>query len=417
MITANKVMAVFGYNNTRSYDVAKIREMVRFRVGAELLLIKEGVVDADRELATFCLDHPPEDPKVVGALREFLVERELQLVGCLPFSDKGVLGAAHAARAFGLVGDDLETAAAMLNKALFRKLEGTLAVSSELYKKPGYRVATERAEVESFFQEYGAFFLKPTSEGNSRGCMKISSFEDLDRWFVDHLDLLSRGVICEELLGLSDEYSFDGVAGNYWITQKFTTSGAYRAEYQHILPAPLSSDRYASVLELFSDITRGLGSRGGAFHHEFFLLPDGRVASVEPNRRPAGMWIWDLASWAFDGFDPWTAWIDHCAGSGGAASLPALQNYAGVRGVISHKGGILRDIPVSVIEAGLSERFGKDEFRLSVLKRPGDVVRDTPRDNSDFLAFVALRDPDAGQLQRKLAEAEQLILSKIMVRQ
>lgn len=411
-----KVMAVFGYNNTRSYDVAKIRTIVRNRIGAEVVLVKEGVDSADRDLAPYCLDHPPQDPGIAEVLRRYLTTERLELVGCLPFSDKGVIGAAHVSREFGLFGDDVESASAMLDKGSFRFMEKDLVLPASLYKKPDYRVANTRAEVESFFLSHGPFFLKPTSEGNSRGCMKIESMEDLECWFLENPGVIFRGAICEELLSLSNEFSFDGVAGKYWITQKFTTSGAYRAEYQHIVPAPLPPERYDATNELLGNVITSLGSRGGAFHHEFFLLPDGRAASVEPNRRPAGMWIWDLAGWAFEEFDPWMVWIERCAGREVAPGRLIARRHAGVRGVISRASGIVEEVRTADIETELSRRFGNNEFRLSVLKSRGDVVRSEPRDNSDFLAFVALRDRDPERLQSMLVDAEHIVLSGMEVR-
>jgi hypothetical protein len=77
---------------------------------------------------------------------------------------------------------------------------------------------------------------------------------------------------------------------------------------------------------------------------------------------------------------------------------------------------MVEEVRTADIETELSRRFGNNEFRLSVLKSRGDVVRSEPRDNSDFLAFVALRDRDPERLQSMLVDAEHIVLSGMVVR-
>jgi hypothetical protein len=402
------VIAVFGYNNTRLYDVLKIRELVSSRAGAELLLVKEEITDADRAVTPYCLDHRPEDPGVAGALEIYLDENGLDLRGCLPFSDKGVIGGAYAAAHFGLFGDECASAPAMLDKSLFRALERGITVDSEVYKKPFFEVVRSESELQRVWEEKGAFFIKPTSEGNSRGCMKIADATDLGRWLIENPKALAGGVICEEILSLDEEYSFDGVDSHYWVTKKFTTSGAYRAEYQHIIPAPFDADRKSTIHRILEPVLRALGTNGGAFHHEFFLLADGRVASVEPNRRPAGMWLWDLASYAFTGFNPWMRWIDRCSGVEASPVELVSNGYVGVRGVISDRTGTVCSLRKEAIESTLTREFGDRLLRMSFLKAEA-------RDNADFLGFIALRNTSYKGLLRDLERAEKAFLSEMEV--
>src|SRR5437762_2684097 len=112
----NKVFAVFGYNNTRIYDLFKISDIIRSKFGADLLLVKEGITPQDREVARYCFDHKLETPSIVQPVIEFLRIQDLHLLGCLPFSDKGVIGAAYVSEHLGLVGDTSETSSAMLDK-------------------------------------------------------------------------------------------------------------------------------------------------------------------------------------------------------------------------------------------------------------------------------------------------------------
>ncbi len=410
-----KVIAVFGYNNSRIYDLQKIRDLAKKRHGAEILLIKENITDGDRDAAHYCLDHRPEDHRVENSLRKLLASENLTLIGCLPFSDKGVIGAAHAAKAFGLFGDDSETSFAMLNKHQFRTLESKIQIDSNDYKKPFFLLAHSAEELEKALCSEGSYFLKPTSEGNSRGCMKIQSMADLQKWLKKNPGALNSGVICEEILSDANEYSFDGVDGAYWITQKFTTPGSFRAEYQHIIPAPLAEERQNAVHRILRPLLTSLGSNGGAFHHEFFLLGDERVASVEPNRRPAGMWIWDLAAWAFEDFDPWSRWIDRCAGSAAQEKELNQTAFSGIRGVISRKNGSVQKLDHEKIETQLAERFGKENLRISFLKKTREEVQSEPRDNSEFLAFIALKNKSYKKLLENLNSANEIFLENVEI--
>ena len=415
-MTTQAAVAIFGYNNTRLYDVKMLQALVHSRLGAELLLIKQDITLTDLEVTPHCFDHAPEDPDIVAPLRAYLADKQLGLIACLPFSDKGVIGAAHVARAFGLVGDEVDSAPAMLDKAAFRRLEAGLTGLPASYKRPFFHEAHTVQELRDRLDSEGAYFIKPKAEGNSRGCMKITGPIDLERWLQENAAVLPNGVILEEILSDDREYSFDGVAGRYWITEKFTTRGAYRAEYQHIMPAPLSPAATDGIHAVLEPLLRRLGSRRGAFHHEFFRLADGRIASVEPNRRPAGMWLWDLAGLAFAGFRPWELWVDHCAGRMEApTSRPLATCFAGVRAVIVPSDGTLVVADERAIEAALRKRFGSHLAQVSLLKRPGDRLRCQPRDNSDFVAFIAMTSPDYQHLRDHLDAAHDLVLAHLEV--
>ena len=415
MKNLNKVVAIFGYNNSRIYDVIKIQKLVKALANADILLVKEGINSADLEVTQYCLDACPDDSGISEVLKEYLNNNNLEILGCLPFSDKGVVGAAYVAKALNLFGDDAVTSHAMLDKSLFRKLESSIPIDLENYKKPFSHTFATRAEIENLFLKQGPFFIKPKAEGNSRGCMKIMTTSDLQQWFYENESSVINGIICEEILSDTNEYSFDGVNGNYWITEKFTTSGAFRAEYQQIVPAPLVDSVQKKVHKVLAPLMSKLGSNGGAFHHEFFILNSGKIASVEPNRRPAGMWIWDLAAWNFENFNPWDQWIKRCLDKN---SLPQVElkstGYTGIRGVISKRDGKIQSIKRNEAETALKTRFG-DHVRLSFLKSESNTIRCMPRDNSDFLAFVAIKNESYDGLLSDLAIANDIILNSIEV--
>ena len=178
----------------------------------------------------------------------------------------------------------------------------------------------------------------------------------------------------------------------------------------------MTFEKSDSIHSLLKPLLIELGSKGGAFHHEFFILKDGRIASVEPNRRPAGMWIWDLANWAFEDFDPWTRWTDRCLTDETTSKiLLRPKAFAGVRGLIAKKSGKIKFINRQKIEAGLEERFGSGNYRISFLKQPGSSVNSEPRDNADFLGYLALKNVCYEKLLIDLDDASRIFLSHLEV--
>ena len=131
------------------------------------------------------------------------------------------------------------------------------------------------------------------------------------------------------------------------------------------------------------------------------------------------MWIWDLATTAFPKMNPWKLWISKCLNSEKMTftenRLPKREFYAGVRGVISKTSGIILDIDEDSILRDLSKTFGHGSFKLSILKNKSEEVKAIPKDNSDFLAFVSLRNKNYDTLIRDLAQAEQIILNYMTV--
>jgi len=408
-----KAIAVFGYNNTRIDDVKQIREIALRCWNAQVLLIKEGISPIDRDVTPYCLDHKPEDPYITPTLKSYLNAHDLELIGCLPFSDKGVIGAAHVSKAFNLFGDDTDTAEAMLHKGLFRQLEAQIELDETAYKKPFYKIVFSAEELEGTFRDKGTYFIKPLTEGNSRGCMTIDSAEAIQTWLSEND--IEKGAICEELLARDNEYTFDGVDGSYWIGEKFTTKGPYRAEYQHIMPAPLGASQRQQVHQTLEPLLQKLGSNGGAFHHEFFILEDGRIASVEPNRRPAGMWWWDVAAKTFKDFTSWQRWVDLCVSGRHKPQALEAKRFGGIRGVISRTDGRLTSVNRRAIETELKQHFGASCFRFAFTKEHGAQVTSTPRDNSGFIACLAMWDPSYQQLLKNLSLAEEIILSNTVI--
>lgn len=79
------------------------------------------------------------------------------------------------------------------------------------------------------------------------------------------------------------------------------------------------------------------------------------TAVVEPNSRPAGMRIWDLAGLVFD-FDPWAAWLNYSRAGKSAPEFVEQRGYAGIRMISAPADGVLSSLPhLSGIEAEFPE--------------------------------------------------------------
>lgn len=178
------------------------------------------------------------------------------------------------------------------------------------------------------------------------------------------------------------EYSWDYVAGSTWITEKTTTDGAYRAEIQQVVPAPLAADAQARLMAAGRHMAGLVSQDNGAWHNEVFHRANHRTSAVETNMRPGGMHIWDLARKAFIDFDPWERWVRWAVEGQVANHDPVPRGYCGIRLLRASTGGILRDVSdipslarslnIELVEAVLTKHIGdsvsalvKDNFRSS----------------------------------------------------
>jgi hypothetical protein len=391
-MTVTSAFIVMGYNNTRLGDVKKIAAYAREFHGAELVLCKNGISETDRSTVRHCVESDLRaTEESVDAILGYLRTHAIELVGVLPFADRGVPIGALLARRLGLPGADPAGADGAFDKHVYRTREQHYPDLPEFHRTIRAREIGSVEQARAFWDEVAPqpVFLKPKGEGNSRGCTRVDQAADLDRAFSALRPYLAGGVMAEECVDGAREYSVDHVAGFSWLTEKATTSGAYRAEVQQIVPAPLA-ERTADRIRLSGFTAAEIcGYGGSAFHNEIFLLPDGlRTAVVEPNLRPAGMRIWDLAALAFD-FDPWAAWLDSARYGKPAPEFVDRRGFAGIRMLRSGTDGVLTALPDV---SALPEEF--PALREVVLtKAVGDRVTTLIEDNADFIGFVICASP------------------------
>ena len=213
----DKVVAIFGYNNTRLYDVKKIKNILE-KQQIDVLLCKEGITSEDKAVSQYCFDTKlhgthQEIEQAYIYFKNWLASQDIQIIGILPFSDRGIVLASYVAEKLDLISDNYFTAVAGLDKFKFRTLEVT-ASTPVWYKKPKFQQVKQITDIIKFYNQMGApIYVKPTQEGNSRGGFLVKSTEDIWNAFQNVKPYVSEGAIAEECAIDAHEYSFDTVAG------------------------------------------------------------------------------------------------------------------------------------------------------------------------------------------------------------
>ncbi len=399
---------VLGYNNTRINDVKKIREKSLAAVGAVTVLCKKTPVEVDFQAADAVIDVGLEScHENIATIINFCIENEINIIGILPFSDQGTQLGASLAEKLGLPGANPAKIEAALNKHTFRAQE-SLNVAPSGYVPVNAVKVTSLPELQAAFNRFDdGVFLKPMAEGNSRGCIAIKTFNDCEPAWREVEKYLNGGITAERLIQNAQEYSWEHVAGYSWITEKQTTQSQYRAEPQHILPAPISTDE----ANLISNGTRFMadicGYNGCACHNEIFLSSTKtNVFAVEPNLRPAGGKLWDLSIHAFEDFDPWTNWILWATGKLDHTLKPLKQKaFAGMRFISAKISGVLKNIKITSL-AELPAASKGDYIELVWTKKLGDTITDNIRDNSDFMGYITAKSDDYNSLVALLNTTE-----------
>jgi hypothetical protein len=409
-------VVVVGYNGNRVHDIQKLRDLCRKLYNARLILLVEKIQHDDDQVA----DHvcstslAPEDVAsslelVAGCLNA----DSWKLIGVLPFSDRGVLLGAALATHYGLPGITPSEARAGLDKQIFRKLEAAAETSPDDYR-PVFSARIESvAELRKKVVELGGkAFIKPACEGASRGCRVIHHPSECDEVWQALKPYREGGIVLEELIQNAREYSWDYVAGSTWVTEKTTTEGAYRAEIQQIVPAPLAADAQVRLAAAGRHMSGLVSLDNGAYHNEIFLRRDGLTSAVETNMRPGGMHIWDLARLAFVDFDPWERWVRWAVEGTTDAHDPVARGYCGIRLLRAPAGGLLRYVPDI---KSLAQELNIELVEAVYAKRLSDSVTALVQDNTSFIGHIVLFSENYAQLSDNLLRLAEAIESRVEV--
>ncbi|MBK5352421.1 biotin carboxylase [Pseudomonas sp. TH41] len=409
-------VVVVGYNGNRVHDIHKLRDLCKKLYNARLILLVEKIQPGDDQVADHVCSTSLAAQDVAASLELVagcLNADSWKLIGVLPFSDRGVLLGAALATHYGLPGITPGEARAGLDKQIFRRLEAAAGTSPEDYR-PVFSTRIESLpELRQRVVELGGrAFIKPACEGASRGCRVIHHPSECDEAWQALKPYREGGIVLEELIQNAREYSWDYVAGSTWVTEKTTTEGAYRAEIQQVVPAPLPADVQVRLAAAGRHMSGLVSLDNGAYHNEIFLRSDGRTSAVETNMRPGGMHIWDLARLAFIDFDPWERWV-RWAVEGKTEHLdPVARGYCGIRLLRAPAGGLLRGAPDIEL---LARELNIELVEAVYAKRVGDSVTALVQDNTSFIGHIVLFCEDYEQLSDNLLRLAEAIESRVEV--
>ncbi|MEE1991746.1 biotin carboxylase [Pseudomonas syringae pv. syringae] len=406
---------VVGYNGSRVYDIMNLRKLCASRYSATLTLITKHAQPADYEAADAVLVCPLESDAIEASFEYVVREisnKDLKVVGVLPFSDFGILLGAHLSKYYQLPGILPDEAPPGLDKRAYRDLEGADSARPATHN-PIYSVQVNTLE---HFREVvallaGRAFVKPANFGNSHGCIALYHLDECAPAWEKLSAFHDGGVLVEELITGAKEFSWDFVAGYSWITEKETTQDSFRAEIQQIVPAKLSDQEYRLINDAGHYMRKLVSSNNGAYHNEIFLRADS-TSTVETNMRPAGMHIWDLAILSFKSFEPWHLWLAWAIDGEIISGTPERKSYSGIRMIRAPSSGVLNFLPdVDLIASELNIKFVSVKFTRTL----GASVTTQIIDNSSFIGELIIKDEDYDTLRTNLLLLTEAIERNVVV--
>lgn len=410
-----KAVIVVGYNNTRVYDVKKIRTYAAEYFGAKTILCKKSPTTADFTAADYVIDTGLEaKQEFADNVIKQCNDLHLTIIAVLPFSDQGTQLGAVIAQTLQLPGANPELVGAGLDKNLFRSFEASSENKPELYKPIVATRINSKEELQDLIAKTpSGLFIKPCQEGNNRGCLSVNSLEDCDYAWAMVEKYKAGGIMVEELISDAQEYSCDAIGSVTWLTLKDTSiypSGG-RGEIQYILPAPESENETARKLAAGRFMAELCGAFGGAYHNEIFVKQN-TIMAVEPNLRPAGARIWDSAQMAFADFNPWVTWIRSRVGENIDNVKLTRNYYVGQRFIEAAHAGVIASLPELQTKI-----YGNSEVvELVWSKNVGDVVVTDITTNADYVGYILVRNKDnAAELNVTLKEITADLAQRISI--
>lgn len=312
------------------------------------------------------------------------------------------------AQDLGLPGTEPEVALACSNKGLMR-----MRLRQEGVPVPRFLIAREVPELPIDGLTL-PLVCKPVDNMGSRGVQLVEDWAELAAAFLRARELsTSEEVIIEERI-TGQEYSVDGLVVNgelhvTGIAERHIFFPPYFVELGHSLPAELSRDEEAAIIEGFGSAVRALGIVEGAAKGDVFLEPGSppRVTIGEIANRLSGGY---MSGWTYpraSGVPLTECALRLALGDAPAPAdlRPRFRKVAVERalylppGIIEH----INDQPARALLHPNDDLF--------VLRRPGEHSV-LPRNNVEKIANVIVADED-----RRAAETRALrILDALQVR-
>jgi hypothetical protein len=405
MTSTAPVLLIIDYNLSRVSDVRRLRDHARQRWNASTYLIRHTPQPLDFTLADRVFDADPLDPEFVTHALQSMGTCAGHVTAGLVFSDNAVSSGAALLEHLGCQVDDARSAMGAFNKYTYRVSEtlNRTRLESLGIRVPDFVAVRGLDDLQAFSARHPeGFVVKPMCEGNNRGVVLQAGGGDPRAAFDEVHPYLSAGVIAEQIIPYRREFSYDGLAHLAFITEKVSAGGRYPVELAQVLPAQLAPLERETLMRAGQQVNHLIGQRDGPFHNEIKLSKDGtRAGVVEPNRRPGGMKIWDLARWVY-GVDLYEAWVDSVFGLPVPERMPAPQcSAATVMLGVSHDRHFADDCTdndLPLFEHALTataRAHGLTAQQLiphafTWLPVRGRTLHATPRDNSDFAAQVCI---------------------------
>lgn len=402
----NKLL-IIDYNLTRYDDVKAMIAYAKEKYALETILIRGNPTEVDYSLTPQVINLFPRDKKFVSDAMEQLKSIRHELRAGLVFSDDAIYSGSLLLKALALEVDSAVLAESAFSKSIYRENEQKVKkyLSEQAIFVPDFKIIHTLKELHEFSERHPkGFVLKPTCEGNNRGVLKLNAESNLEEAMNEVENYIHEGIICEELIDYAYEYSYDGLGHLEFITEKLSLNTRYPVELGQIVPARLDANAQNLIKQTGRVANLLVGQKRGPFHNEIKLNSEhNKTAVIEPNRRPAGMKIWDLAGKVY-GMNFYHAWIDQVMGNDLPVILPEPKGHAAIRLLGSPKEGILQ-LPIMIendpllflellkkrfLEQNSSSADHLDWFDFKFTKKNGDRVFKMPRDNSYFLAQIFL---------------------------
>ncbi|MEO3778479.1 ATP-grasp domain-containing protein [Micromonospora sp. B11E3] len=259
---------------------------------------------------------------------------------------------------------------------------------------------TERADLDRFGAEHGAFIVKPVDGTASFGVFLVRGPQDADEVWARVQKLrgkrtdrgstlfLIQDFIMEQYVDgpeLSVEcFSFAGRHVVVAVTEKFVAPGF--AEVGHVVPARLPHADQEAARRYVRRFLAAVGLRDGVSHTEMRIGPDGPVV-IESHNRIAGDAIPELVEGAY-GVDLTTYALGWPFGL-----VPELSGRPRERAAACTRFLVAEPGRIGSVEGVEDAGRLPDVLTVRMSAHPGDVIREL-RDNWDRLGLVAVTAPD-----------------------
>jgi biotin carboxylase len=191
-------------------------------------------------------------------------------------TDVAVAVAAYVAEQLGLPGIGYDTAIAATNKFLMRERCRLAGIPV-----PKYRRARSAREAIDAASEIGfPVVLKPLDAQASRGVGKLTSANDVDRWFETASELSSDGSMLVEEMMVGTESSIESFVSDDHVTvfgvcEKVKCSPPYSFDLRLIYPASFPAATMESMIRLNERVVHAIGIPMGITHAEYIVTSDG----------------------------------------------------------------------------------------------------------------------------------------------